>query len=68
MSTAGRHLLPPIKRVVKERALAEMLRQVQIVLSAFGPDASVMGAVALVVKAILSNPSSVERLSHRSHS
>lgn len=68
MSTAGHHLLPPIKRVVKERALAEMLRQVQIVLSAFGPDASVMGAVALVVKAILSNPSSVERLSHRSHS
>ena len=68
MSTAGCHLLPPIKRVVKERALAEMLRQVQIVLSAFGPDASVMGAVALVVKAILSNPSSVERLSHRSHS
>jgi glucokinase-like ROK family protein len=65
MSTAGHHLLPPIKKVVKERALAEMLRQVQIVLSAFGPDASVMGAVALVVEAILADPSSVERLSHR---
>jgi hypothetical protein len=62
MSTAGHHLLPSIERVVQEHALTEMLQQVQIVLSAFGPDASVMGAVALVVKAILSNPSSVERL------
>jgi glucokinase-like ROK family protein len=66
MSTAGPHLLPPIKRVVEERALAEMLRQVQILLSDFGPDASVMGAVALVIKAILSSPSSVEPLSQRS--
>lgn len=65
MSTAGHHLLPSIKKVVKERALAEMLRQVQIVLSVFGPDASVMGAVALVVEAVLADPSSVERLSHR---
>ncbi|MGD9098949.1 MAG: ROK family transcriptional regulator [Anaerolineae bacterium] len=63
MSTAGHHLLPSIERAVQEHALTEMLQQVQIVLSAFGPDASVMGAVALVVKAILSSPSSVERLS-----
>ncbi len=66
MSIAGEHLLPTIKEAVQERALAEMRRQVQVLLSAFGPDASVMGAVALVVKAILSHPSSVERLSQRS--
>lgn len=59
MSAAGQHLLPSIQKVVKEHALDEMLQQVQIVLSAFGSDASVMGAAALVVKAILSNPSSV---------
>jgi predicted NBD/HSP70 family sugar kinase len=61
MSAAGHHLLPSIQRVVKEYALDEMLQQVQIVLTAFGPDASVTGAAALVVKAILSNPGSVGR-------
>jgi len=60
MSTAGSHLLPSIQQAVKEHALAEM-RPVEILLSAFGSDAGVMGAVALVVKAILSNPSSVDR-------
>jgi len=63
MSVAGAHLLPAIQKAVGERALAEMRRQVQIVPSAFGPDASVMGAVALVVKAILARPISVERRS-----
>jgi glucokinase-like ROK family protein len=68
MSTAGDLLLSPIKRVVEERALPEMLQRLEIVLSTFGPDASVMGAVALVVKSILCNPSIVERSSSHSHS
>jgi hypothetical protein len=43
--------------------MPEIFQQVQILLSAFGPDASVVGAAALVVEALLSNPSSVRRLS-----
>jgi glucokinase-like ROK family protein len=65
MSIAGNHLLPAILQVVEERALAETRSRTQVVQSAFGPDASVMGAVALVVKSILSNPGSVKRLSDR---
>lgn len=61
MSTAGRHLLPSIQQVIQERALAETCARAQVLLSAFGPDASVMGAVALVVKEMLSKPSSVEQ-------
>lgn len=61
MSTAGKHLLPAIEQAIKSRAMADARKQTQMVLSAFGPDAGVMGAVALVIKAILSNPSSVER-------
>jgi len=45
---------------VHKTVLPEVQDQAQIVLSAFGPDASVMGAVALVVEAILSHPSSVQ--------
>jgi len=63
MSSAGQHLLPAINKVVEERALAEIRAQIRIVLSAFGPDASVKGAVALVVKATLYSPSSVAQLS-----
>ncbi len=65
MSQAGHHLLPAIQRAVRERALAETRARTQIVLSAFGPDASVMGAVALVVKDILSKPSTVARQEER---
>jgi hypothetical protein len=66
MSRAAGHLLPAVNRVVDERALAEIRRQTRVVVSAFGPDASVMGAVALVVKAILKQPTTVGWLNPRS--
>lgn len=59
MSEAGDYLLPAIGQVVEERALADARRQVEVKLSAFGANASVMGAVALVVRATLSRPSRV---------
>ena len=62
LSLAGKYLLPAIQETVEKTAMPEIFQQAQILLSAFGPDASVMGAAALVVKAILSNPSSVGRL------
>jgi hypothetical protein len=60
MSIASNHLLPAINQMVEERALTEACSQTCIVPSAFGPDASVIGAVALVVTAIFSEPSLVE--------
>lgn len=59
MNVTGDYLLPAIKEIVAKRTLAET--QPQIVLSTFGPAASVIGAAALVVNAILANPSRVER-------
>jgi glucokinase len=59
MNVTGDYLLPAIKEAVAKRTLAET--QPQIVLSTFGPAASVIGAAALVVNAILANPSRVER-------
>jgi predicted NBD/HSP70 family sugar kinase len=68
LSIAGKYLLPPIEQAVADTTLPEIGQQVQILLSAFGADASVMGAVALVVESILTDPSSVERFSGMSAS
>lgn len=65
LATAGEYLMPAIAEAVEGTVLPEIHQQVEIVLSAFGADASLMGAVALVVEAILSHPSSVERNSRR---
>jgi glucokinase-like ROK family protein len=62
LSVAGDYLLPSIRESVDSTVLPEIAEQVQILLSAFGADASVMGAVALVVEAILANPSSADRI------
>lgn len=63
LSTVGPYMLPAIQEAVKKTALPEIHQQAQIAFSAFGPDASVMGAVALVVEDILSVPTQVKRLS-----
>jgi glucokinase-like ROK family protein len=62
LSMAGSYLVPPIKEAVENAVLPEIRGHVEITLSAFGADASVMGAAALVTEATLSNPGSVERL------
>jgi glucokinase-like ROK family protein len=62
LSEAGEYLLPPIEEAIQNTVLPEIAEQVEIVLSPFGGDASVVGAVALAVDAILSKPSSVGRL------
>lgn len=66
LSAAGDFLLPAIREAAESTVMPEILEKVQILLSAFGADASVMGAAALVVEALLSNPSSVNRLSTHS--
>lgn len=61
LSIAGDYLLPAIRESVSEHALPETNQQVEVVLSAFGPDASVIGAISLMVDYILSNPNYVEK-------
>lgn len=62
MSDAGEFLLPAIDTAVKERTLIEMQQQVEVKLSAFGANASVMGAVAIVVRTTLLQPTRVGNL------
>jgi glucokinase-like ROK family protein len=62
LSKAGKYLLPRVQEAVAQGTLPEIGEQAQILLSSFGADASVVGAIALVIEAILSNPSSVEPL------
>ena len=61
LSVAGDYLLPGIKETVSRHALPEIGRQAEVLLSSFGPDASLIGAVAIVVDDVLSNPMIVER-------
>jgi glucokinase-like ROK family protein len=63
LSAVGKYLLPTIQAAVEKTVLPEIGAQAQIELSAFGADASVIGAVALVIEAILARPSSVSPLS-----
>ena len=61
LSVAGAYLLPSIQRTVAQHSLPEIGQQSEVFLSTFGPDASLIGAIAIVVDDILSNPSLVER-------
>ena len=59
LSNVSKFLLPSIQKVVEQRALENIRKHTAILDSAFGPDASVMGAVAMVVQAIFSSPNTV---------
>jgi len=61
LSLAGDYLLPSIRKTVSLRSLPEINQQVDIGLSVFGPDASLIGAAAIVVDDILRNPTHIER-------
>jgi glucokinase-like ROK family protein len=56
LSILGNYILPAVEEVIEERTLEVMRKPIKILISAFGSDASVMGAVALVVREILSKP------------
>ncbi len=61
VSTAGTFLMPTILEGVKQYAMSEIAAQTEISLSAFGPDASLIGAAAVVVDDILANPTQVRK-------
>jgi glucokinase-like ROK family protein len=60
LSRAGEFMLPAAMESVNQYALPEITCDTPVVLSAAGPDASLIGAVSLVVNAILANPSHVD--------
>jgi predicted NBD/HSP70 family sugar kinase len=61
ISIAGDYLLPSIRQSVNKRAMHEIVLQTEIDLSAFGPDASLIGTAAVVVDDILTHPTHVEK-------
>jgi len=61
LSFAGKYMLPSIQQAILRHALPETSHQVEILLSSFGPDASLIGATSIVVHDILQNPTHAER-------
>lgn len=55
LSIAGEYLLPDIKEAVKRHSMPETGQQVEVLLSPFGPDASLIGAIAIVADDILNH-------------
>jgi glucokinase-like ROK family protein len=62
MGLLSNYLLSPMIQTVQKHILNQMQQQSQVVLSQFGPTATVMGAVALVIRAIMTQPNRVERM------
>jgi len=56
MSLASAYLLPAIEKTLEGRSLAWPRRMARVMASSYGPDACVMGGVALVLHDILSRP------------
>ncbi len=61
LSIVGNYLLPPIKEAALKQSMPETGSKVDILQSSFETDASLIGAVSIVVDDILSNPTHVER-------
>ncbi|HNO31330.1 MAG TPA: ROK family protein, partial [Anaerolineales bacterium] len=59
LSVAGEYLLPAIKEMVTRHSMLEIGQQVEVQLSTFGPDASLIGSIAIVVDDALSSPSRI---------
>ncbi len=61
LSIAGEYLLPSIKETVARHSLPEIDQQSEVLLSPFGPDASLIGAIAIVADDALTHPIYIER-------
>lgn len=56
VSLASSHLLPVVEKTLKERSLIWPRRMAKVMASSHGPEACVMGGVALVLHDILNKP------------
>lgn len=61
LSIADKFLLPKIKETISEHSLPGIDHQTEVFPSSFGADASLIGAIAIVIDDILTHPTQVER-------
>jgi glucokinase-like ROK family protein len=61
LSIAGEYLLPAIKETMGRHSMPEIGQQADVVISPFGPDASLIGAIAIVANDILSYPAHITK-------
>jgi predicted NBD/HSP70 family sugar kinase len=61
LSIAAPYILPFINEAIKRHCLPEIGEKAQVELSRFGPDASLIGAVSIVVDDVMSHPTQIER-------
>ena len=61
LSVVGDFLLPTVIATAKKHSLPEINQNVEILISSFEEDASLMGAISIVVNDLLQHPSSIER-------
>ena len=62
LSVIGDYLLPAIEETIAHHSfLPEINQQAEVQLSAFGSDASLIGAIAIVADNVLSKPMNIER-------
>jgi predicted NBD/HSP70 family sugar kinase len=62
LSVVGGYLLPAIIETIAHHSfLPEINQQAEVQLSTFGSDASLIGAIAIVVDNVLSRPMNIER-------
>ena len=61
LSVVGDYLLPTTKAVINKRSLPELSPTIEILLSSFNKDASLIGSISIVVDNILSNPTHIQR-------
>jgi glucokinase-like ROK family protein len=59
LSIAGDYLLPAIKETVADHSMPEFDQQTEVLLSTFGPDASLIGAIAIVADDVLAKPMNI---------
>jgi glucokinase-like ROK family protein len=61
LSIAGKYMLPHIQEEIYRHCLPEIAPQVSLEISSFGANASLIGAVAIVINDVLSRPNHIER-------
>ncbi len=61
VSIAGEFLMPSMLESVGRHAMDEIVAQAEISVSAFGPDASLVGAAAVAVDEVLTHPLDIEK-------
>jgi glucokinase-like ROK family protein len=62
LSAAGKYLLPAVERKVEQNVTPTIPNNTPVRLSAFGAEASVIGAATLVVDAIFADPTRVKKI------